>query len=96
MGGKSEARLAGIEPAAYGLGNRRHDCVTTKDTKELRELASGEVPTMVPCPLHQNTSLGSSTAGDLAQVIAAWDRLPQPIRTGILAMVQAAEGSTDG
>jgi hypothetical protein len=29
---------------------------------------------------------------DLIRVVAAWDQLPQAIRTGILALVQAAVG----
>jgi hypothetical protein len=33
----------------------------------------------VPCP-------------DLAGVVAAWERLPDPIKAGILAMIQAAGG----
>ena len=29
---------------------------------------------------------------DLATVINAWDRLPEPVRAGIVAMVKAAAG----
>jgi hypothetical protein len=29
---------------------------------------------------------------DLARVVAAWDRLPEAIKAGILALVQAAGG----
>jgi len=47
-----------------------------------------EVPTVVP------SSLGSisipEVPADLASVLAAWDRLPQAIKVGVLALVQAA------
>jgi hypothetical protein len=29
---------------------------------------------------------------DLARVVAAWDRLPEAIKAGVLALVQAAGG----
>jgi hypothetical protein len=32
------------------------------------------------------------TDPDLADVVAAWDRLPEAVRAGIVAMVQAARG----
>ena len=46
----------------------------------------------------QNGNIAENeTAGgmppDLAQVIDAWDGLPDPIKKGILALVTASEGS---
>jgi hypothetical protein len=32
---------------------------------------------------------------DLAAVISAWDRLPEAVRAGIVAMVKAASGSEE-
>jgi hypothetical protein len=32
---------------------------------------------------------------DLTLVVAAWDRLPEAIKAGILALIQAAGGSND-
>ena len=33
---------------------------------------------------------------DLAEVVAAWPALPEPIRAGILAMIRSASGSGGG
>jgi hypothetical protein len=56
----------------------------------LRDDALGEVPTMVPSP--PNPAPEPPLPPDLARVVAAWDRLPDAIKAGILAMVQAAGG----
>jgi hypothetical protein len=44
----------------------------------------------VPSPLQANPYL--QFPPDLARVAAAWDRLPEAIKAGILALVQAAGG----
>ena len=62
-----------------------------QDGKEIREFHSGEVPTVVPCP--SGAISGLDFPPDLARVVAAWDRLPEAIKAGVLALVQAAGGS---
>jgi hypothetical protein len=42
---------------------------------------------MVPRP--QSADSGTHFPPDLARVVAAWDRLPEAIKAGILALVQA-------
>jgi hypothetical protein len=44
------------------------------------------VPTVVPSAL--GAVSGSALPSDLAHVVAAWDRLPQAVKAGILAIVQ--------
>ena len=84
--------MTGLEPVTFGSVDRRPDSVTPKDTKELRELESGEVPTMVPTPLHVGSLVDSSPPSDpdLARLLAVWPGLPHAIKAGILAMVEAA------
>ena len=55
--------------------------------QELRDNATGEVPTMVPCP--PGADFGPDFPPDLARVVAAWDHLPDAIKAGILAFVEA-------
>jgi hypothetical protein len=43
--------------------------------------------------LHHDTC---QTDPDLAAVVDAWDRLPEAVRAGIVAMVQAAGGRSEG
>jgi hypothetical protein len=49
------------------------------------------VPVEVPSP--PGAVSGLQLPPDLARVVTAWDRLPQAIKAGILALVQAAGGS---
>jgi hypothetical protein len=44
---------------------------------------------------HQLATDTRQTTPDLATVIDAWDRLPEPVRAGIVAMVKAASGSEE-
>ena len=64
------------------------DRATSKDVKELRDDAEGEVPTVVPRP--PKGDLSPPTDPDLARLVAAWPRLPNAIKAGIAALVQAA------
>jgi hypothetical protein len=49
-----------------------------------------KVPTVVPTPSRAASS--SQLPPDLALVVASWDRLPEAIKAGVLALVQAAGG----
>ncbi len=60
-----------------------------QSSQEIRDNQSGEVPVRVPSlPEPQFPP-------DLARVVATWDRLPEAIKAGILALVQAAGGLND-
>ena len=52
------------------------------------------VPTVVPTSLHDDSAPESTPTADpdLALIASAWAQLPEVIKTGILAMVQAAGG----
>ncbi|RIK76945.1 MAG: hypothetical protein DCC67_13265 [Planctomycetota bacterium] len=55
---------------------------------ELRDDQTGEVPVLVPSP-EDGVSI-AQLPPDMARVVAAWDGLPEAIRTAILALVDAA------
>ena len=44
-------------------------------------------------PRLQDADFGPNFPPDLARVVAAWDCLPEVIKAGILALVEAAGGS---
>ena len=72
---------AGLEPAAYGLGNR---CIP--DVNDAPPDTCESEPNSVALsgpPNPQNDS-------GLAAVVASWPKLPEPVRAGILAMVRAS------
>jgi len=48
------------------------------------------VPVVVPSG--QGTGSNQQFPPDLARVVAAWDRFPEAIKAGVLALVQAAGG----
>ena len=43
---------------------------------------------------HSISIMAEGLPPDLASVVDAWDNLPEPIKAGILAMVEAARGQT--
>jgi len=51
------------------------------------------VPTMVPCFTKTENDIEIDT--ELAQVVEAWPALPQPLKQGILAMIQAADSGEE-
>ncbi len=55
-----------------------------QDDEELRQIAECVVPTMVPSPQETESD------PDLARLNDEWTRLPDPIRTAILALLDAA------
>jgi hypothetical protein len=56
--------------------------------QEFGDDANPVVPTVVPCPSQAEKQ--PKLPPDLAHLLAGWDQLPEAIRTGILAMVNAA------
>ena len=61
--------------------------------KEIRDNQSAEVPTEVPSS--SGAVSGPQFPLDLARVVAAWDRLPEAIKAGILALIQASGEAND-
>lgn len=53
------------------------------------------MPTVVPSSLRSDSGLFPAALDDpaLAQIAAGWAHLPEAIKAGILAMIQAAGGS---
>jgi hypothetical protein len=84
----------GVEPVTFGSGGRHFDFVTPKGGAELRDPQAAEVPTVVPSA--SGAVSGSQLPPDLARVAAAWDDLPEVIKAGVRALVQAATGSGGG
>jgi hypothetical protein len=72
----------GVEPTYNGFADRPVDSAKPKSTKGLR-IATPFFATPLPCDTRQ-------TDPELAAVIDAWDRLPEAVRAGIVAMVMAA------
>ena len=70
--------MAGARP---GLQNRGRDSSSTISDKKLRN--------HTPALTAQGQRAGSNDP-DLAVVIESWDRLPEAIKAGILAMVRAS------
>src|SRR5262249_45253223 len=87
------ARATGLEPATTGSTVRRPDSTTPEDDGQLGRQLKNEVPTVVPSP-HGAVS-GPQFPADLAQVIAAWDSLPEAIKAGIRALVRAVGGANE-
>jgi hypothetical protein len=79
-----------LKSSGNSFGGRHPDSATSNDGKELRNDDQAVVPTMVP-----SDSKDASIPPDLAQVVAAWDKLPKAIKAGVLAMIHAAGGSDD-
>ena len=81
------ARLPGLEPGTYGLEGRCTPDVTADKSgtyaippEALGRLLGAFAAEIGPsCP-------------DLAAVVSAWPRLPEALKTGIVAMVKAARG----
>ncbi len=91
---RKSARPAGFEPATLGSEDRRPNDVNPSDTKDLRQEPNDAVPVLVPSSSQADFAAISLPPADpdLAQILAAWPRLPEAIKAGILAMVQAAGG----
>jgi hypothetical protein len=45
-----------------------------------------------PTPAHHLPTEPPDPGPDLAELVAAWPALPEPIRAGILAMIRSASG----
>ena len=77
----SAVRLAGFEPATYGLGNRPALAATDYS------IASCDTPVF---DLADCLALLRSQSPDLAAIVKAWPTLPEPIRRAVLALVEAS------
>ncbi len=62
-------------------------------SRQLQQIENVGVPTMVPCFTKTENDIEIDT--ELAQVVEAWPALPQPLKQGILAMIQAADSGEE-
>jgi integrase len=85
-----KAEREGFEPSVtlppHRFSRPAPDPSKDQSYQEIRDNQSGEVPVGVPF------SPEPQFPPDLARVVAAWDRLPDAIKAGVLALVQAAGG----
>src|SRR5262245_15810316 len=72
---------------AAGSRSRAQDQSTTSSRQEPSQSAPKRLPTAT-----ENATGLRPADPDLAAVIDVWDRLPQAVRAGIVAMVKAASG----
>ncbi len=81
---RSEKRANGLEPSTFSLEGCKPSAQTTANT----DTSSGDTAT----PSSSPGSRGGNPALDdhLRRLIDAWPTLPEPMRAGILAMVEAA------
>ena len=84
--------MAGEGDGTTGSTVRRQDTATPNHSGELGQDVPPEVP--VEVPTSPGAFSGPQFPLDLARVLAAWDRLPEAIKAGVLALVQAAGGSS--
>ena len=76
-----------------GFAIRCQDSPTSDTINELGQTPNAEVPVVVP--RSSEDAPHAQFPPDLTLVVAAWDRLPEAIKAGILALIQAAGGSND-
>ena len=76
---------AGLEPATYGL--RRPSLASTTD--DSISICDDSIPDTRNNPSNEMQNV--SPDGDLEQVITAWKDLPEAVKAGIVAMVQASK-----
>lgn len=79
-------------PHGFGDGEfaiRCPDSTTIEEPNQLGQGITPEVPTVGPSP---SGAISCPFPPDLARVAAVWDDLPQAIKAGVLALVQAAAG----
>ena len=75
-------RPAGLEPAAYGLGNRCDTPATNDDTTTCGNDAENSADYL---------ALLVRKSPDLALLVKRWDTLPEAVRVGIMAMILASD-----
>src|SRR5262245_4637728 len=76
-----------------GFAIRCHQSTTKYKTNELGQSTVREVPALVPSP--SDVTSHTNLSPELTRIIHAWPILPAVVRAGILAMIEASEG-TDG
>ncbi len=91
----NEAEGKGFEPLnAFRLlrfSSPDTDCLKDKQLQEIRDNCRGEVPTVVPSiPTAPQIS---DLSPELSRIISVWASLPAIVKTGILAMVEASDGT---
>ena len=86
-------RPVGFEPTTFGFEVRERDSIKGTRSKGLRQGAAA-VAELLPNDTCQTPPISAPLADpDLAAVVDAWPALPEAIKAGILAMVNAASES---
>jgi len=87
-GGRQEAQVGQRYGDTTGGG-------VTRGTEEVavRSEAGRSESTISAQPEHNMSRTGGELPADLAALVDAWPRLPEPIKAGVLAMVRAATDS---
>ena len=78
---KAKKPPAGIEPATYALQMRRGSNVTDDPNPACKD----GVENLASC-----LALLNQKSPDLAMIVECWDLLPEAVKAGILAMVEAS------
>jgi len=73
-----------------GFAIRCLDSTSIDSANQLGQEPQAEVPARVPSPSQPVFALQSSP--ELARIATAWQSLPEAIKAGVLALIQAAEG----
>ena len=60
-----------------------------ESNKDLQESSAADVAPLIARRSETGPAADAATTPDLAEVIAAWPSLPEPIKAGILALVKA-------
>ena len=76
------------------LGNVSSEIGDVKKPVMIKTIKNGQ---FVPWGMAEAAALQDprEIPDDLARVMAAWSTLPEPVRAGIVAMVEAANASTE-
>ena len=84
----------GFEPVTFGSGGRRDNAASIHDGTDLGNAPRLAVPSLVPSlpGAPSEAHFPAPNAPGLAQLLDAWPRLPEAIKTAILALVHAAGG----
>jgi hypothetical protein len=80
-------RPAGFEPATLGSEDYCAPGATINHDNELRQTPAAVVPTVVPSA--SEPAPEPQIPADLARLGAEWERLPEAIKTAILALAHA-------
>ena len=86
-------RPRGLEPLAFGLGNRCCKNAKPAKTKTCKSTKEQLTPQLTPKSQKQGKIDISKLPSDLAEIVAVWPDLPEHIKAAIKALVQTHKGT---